>query len=216
MQSDPLLTKDELDYIQKILSRPPRKRHHTAPQLALGEQLSELLSRLGSEERLSLDTYRDHQHLSFPLHLIQDEQSRSRLELGAPLIFEHGTNERPWRLTPTAPLPLLDSREHPSGLKAVELSHNGMLLDHDKPGSPAKDQLLQLLLPQERRVQLRARLVRRIGQTRYAYSLETLHAEDEQTLRRYLFEQHSELHDGMDAGSEARRQAEPKHSTECP
>jgi hypothetical protein len=35
--------------------------------------------------------------------------------------------------------------------------------------------------------------VRRLSQARYAYSLTTLHAEDEQTLRQYLFEQHSDL-----------------------
>jgi len=194
MQSDPLLTQDELDYIQKILSTSSRKRRpSTAPQLAIGEQLSELLSRLGNEEQLSLDTHRDDQHLSFPLHLIQDEQSHSRLELGAPLIFEHGVNERPWRLELPAPLTLLDSDDRPSGLQAMELSHSGMLVHYSKPGSPAKDQLLQLILPQQRRVQLRARLVRRISQARYAYNLATLHEEDEQTLRQYLFEQHSDL-----------------------
>ena len=194
MQSDPLLTPDELDYIQQILSKPQRKsRPSAAPQLAIGEQLSELLSRLGNAEQLSLDTHRDHQHLSFPLHLIQDEQSHSRLELGAPMIFEHGVNERPWRLELPAPLTLLDSNDRPCGLQAIELSHNGMLVRYGKPGSPAKDQLLQLMLPQQRRVQLRARLVRRISQARYAYTLTTLHAEDEQTLRQYLFEQHSDL-----------------------
>lgn len=65
-------------------------------------------------------------------------------------------------------------------------------MEYSKTGTPAKDQLLQLLLPQERRVQLRARLARRVSQKRYAYSLQTLHTEDEQTLRQYLFEQHSE------------------------
>ena len=67
-----------------------------------------------------------------------------------------------------------------------------MLVEYAETGMPAKDQLLQLLLPRERRVQLRAQLVRRVSKTRYAYSLRTLHAEDEQTLRQYLFEQHSE------------------------
>ena len=67
-----------------------------------------------------------------------------------------------------------------------------MLVQSASPRSPAKVQLLQLLLPQQRRVQLRARLVRRVSQSRYAYSLQTLHSEDEQTLRQYLFEQHSD------------------------
>uniref|UniRef100_A0A653BCT7 PilZ domain-containing protein n=1 Tax=Ectopseudomonas oleovorans TaxID=301 RepID=A0A653BCT7_ECTOL len=52
--------------------------------------------------------------------------------------------------------------------------------------------MLQLMLPMERRVQLRACLVRRVDRRHYAYSVETLHAEDEQTLRQYLFEKHSE------------------------
>lgn len=193
MQSDPLLTQDELDYIQKILFKPPQTRQTNAvSQLTLGEQLRELLARLGNEEQLSLDTHGDNQHLSFPLRLIQDDHSQSHLELGAPLIFEQGANERPWRLTLNTPLALLDSSDQPSGLKALELSNNGLLVQYGKPGMPAKDQLLQLILPQKRRVQLRARLVRRVSQSRYAYGLETLHAEDEQTLRQYLFEQHSE------------------------
>ncbi|MDG9758214.1 hypothetical protein N5C38_01325 [Pseudomonas chengduensis] len=193
MQSDPLLTQDELDFIQKILFKPPQKRRpDAAPPLALGKRLSELLARLGNEEQLSLDTHTDNQHLSFPLHLIQDDHSQSRLELGAPLIFEQGVNERPWRLALTTALTLLDSSDQPSGLKALELSNNGVLVEYSKAGMPTKDQLLQLILPQERRVQLRAQLARRVSQTCYAYSLQTLHEEDEQTLRQYLFEQHNE------------------------
>lgn len=193
MQSDPLLTQDELDFIQKIISKPTQVRQtNAAPQLALGERLSELLGRLGDEEQLSLDTHSDNQHLSFPLRLIQDGQSQSRLELGAPLIFEQGVNERPWRLVLPEALTLLNSDDQPSGLQALELSNNGMLVKYRNAGTPAKDQLLQLLLPRERRVQVRARLARRVSKTRYAYSLQTLHAEDEQTLRQYLFEQHSE------------------------
>lgn len=193
MRSDPLLTQDELDFIQQILSKPSHTRHPSAaPQLALGERLSELLNRLGNEEHLSLSTHSDSQHLSFPLRLIQDDQSQSRLELGAPLIFEQGVNERPWRLALPTALALLDSKERPSGLRALELSNNGMLVEYDKSGAPAKDQLLQLLLPREQRVQLRARLARRVSKTRYAYRLQTLHAEDEQTLRQYLFDRHCE------------------------
>lgn len=194
MQSDPLLTQDELDFIQKIVSKPVQKRRtNGAPQLTLGEQLSALLARLGDEEQLSLDTHTDQQHLSFPLHLIQDEHSQSRLELGAPLIFEQGVSERPWRLVLPMALTLLDSSDRPSGLKALELSNNGMRVKYSKSGTPAKDQLLQLVLPLGQRVQLRAQLVRRVSQTHYAYTLQTLHTEDEQTLRQYLFEQHSEL-----------------------
>lgn len=191
MQSDPLLTQDELDYLQKILFKPTQTRPiNAAPQLTMGEQLRELLARPG-QQQLSLDAHSDNQHLSFPLLLIQDEHSHSRLELGAPLIFEQGVNERPWRLALSVPLTLLDSSDQPSSLKALELSNNGMLVQYGKPGLPAGDQLLQLMLPGERRVQLRARRVRRVSQSRYAYGLQTLHAEDEQTLRHYLFEQHS-------------------------
>lgn len=133
MQSDPLLTQDELDFIQKILFKPPQKRRpDAAPPLALGKRLSELLARLGNEEQLSLDTHTDNQHLSFPLHLIQDDHSQSRLELGAPLIFEQGVNERPWRLALTTALTLLDSSDQPSGLKALELSNNGILVEYAK------------------------------------------------------------------------------------
>lgn len=193
MQSDSLLTQDELDFIQKILFTPPQQRcRRAAPQLVLGERLSEFLTRLGNEEQLSLDTHTDTQHLSFPLHLIQDAQSQPRLELGAPLIFEQGVSERPWRLVLPTALALLDGNDQPSGLKALELSNNGVVVEYCRTGTPTKDQLLQLMLPQARRVQLRARLARRVSHKRYAYSLQTLHSEDEQMLRQFLFEQHSE------------------------
>ena len=45
---------------------------------------------------------------------------------------------------PTA-LALLDDSDQPSGLKALELSNNGILVEYSKTGTPAKDQLLQLL-----------------------------------------------------------------------
>lgn len=193
MQSDPLLTQAELDFIQALISQPLCAPRSTAvAQLAIGEQLSALLSHASDTKQLSLDTHSDHEHLSFPLYLVRDSELQSRLELGAPLIFEQGPNERPWRLELPSPLALIDSNERPSGLTALELSNNGMLVLYDKAGTPTKDQLLQLILPMERRVQLRARLVRRVGRRHYAYSVETLHAEDEQTLRQYLFEQHSE------------------------
>lgn len=193
MQRDPLLTQAELDFIQQITAHTPRKRRPgPAPRLDLGAQLSELLGRLGDGEQFSLDTHSGEDHLSFPLQLIEDGHSQPRLELGAPLIFEQGVSERPWRLPLSTPLQLLDSRDRRSGLLALELSNNGMLVQCDAARSPAKVQLLQLLLPRQRRVQLRARLVRRVGQGRYAYSLQTLHSEDEQTLRQYLFEQHSD------------------------
>ncbi|MGG2396580.1 PilZ domain-containing protein [Pseudomonas sp. SH1-B] len=193
MQSSPLLTQDELDFIQELLFKPLRKPSRgAASRLAIGEQLSELLSHVSGAQQLSLDTHSEHEHLSFPLYLIQDGSNESRLELGAPLIFEQGSSERPWRLELPTPLVLLDCDEQPSGLVAVELSNNGMLVRCGKASAPAKDQLLQLILSAERRVQLRARLARRVDRKHYAYSLQPLHAEDEQMLRQYLFEQHSE------------------------
>lgn len=193
MQRDPLLTQAELDFIQELISQPLRApRSAAVAQLAIGEQLSALLSHVSDARQLSLNTHSDYEHLSFPLYLVQDSETQSRLELGAPLIFEQGLHERPWRLQLPSPLPLLDDNEQPSGLTALELSNNGMLVQYAKAGTPAKDQLLQLMLPMERRVQLRACLVRRVDRRHYAYSVETLHAEDEQTLRQYLFEQHSE------------------------
>lgn len=191
MHSEALLTQDELDFIQQLTAQPPPGRPSaTPPTLALGEQLSAMISLLGDEQPLSLDTYSGAEHLRFPLLVIQEGSGRSRLELGPPKIFEPGSLERPWRLALLYPLALLDSTDRPSGMMALELSNNGMLVRHNTPGSPVKERLLQLLLPEQRRVQLRASLVRRVGQGRYAYSIQPLHEEDEQTLREYLFEQH--------------------------
>lgn len=191
MHSDPLLTQAELDFIQQLTSQPPPRPAAKTPQLAIGDQLSELLSQLTEHEQISLDTHSDSEHLSFPLRLIKEDRSHSRLELGPPLIFEQGALERPWRLSLTTPLVLLDANERPSGLKVLELSNNGMLVQHSGVASPAKDRLLQLLLQGQCRVQLHAQLVRRVNRHHYAYRLLPLDTEDEQNLRQYLFEQHS-------------------------
>lgn len=192
MQNEPLLTQAELDFIQQLTSPPPRKpRSAVTPRLSIGQQLSELLNHLSDDEQLSLDTYSNGEHLSFPLNLIKDDRQHTRLELSAPLILEQGTVDRPWRLPLSVPLALLDGNDQASELQVLELSSNGMLVRYEHPGRPPRQQLLQLLLPQRQRIQLRAQLIRRIGPARYAYRLHPLHADDEENLRQFLFKHYS-------------------------
>lgn len=192
MHSDPLLTQAELDFIQQLNTpTSPRQQPGTQRQLVIGDQLAELLKRLQRDEQVSIDTHSDNQHLSFPLHLVQDGHSHSRLELGTPLILEQGEIERPWRLVLDAPLLLLDQYERRCGLQVLQISSNGMQVQCSRSSSPGKDLRLQLLLPHHQRVQLHVQLIRRLSQTRYAYSLLPLGEQDEQYLRQFLFEQHN-------------------------
>lgn len=204
MPGHPLLTRDELDYIQQILADPP-SRPQAQAQPKLGEQLSELLGRLDNTGQLTLDTRLHNQHLSFPLHLVQDGSEAPRLELGAPQIFEGSSSERPWRMTPPTPLTLLDEQENASGLQVMELSHDGMLVQNNGSGSPAANPTLQLLLPQQRLVRLQLWLVRRVSRTRYAYRLVARQVSDEQLLRQYLFEQHQALQRGATTTAQLHR-----------
>lgn len=193
MTGDPLLTQTELDYIQQLTStksRPTRQRGHS-PRLDISDQLGELLSRLSGSDQLSIDTHHDNEHLSFPLHLVQDDPLHSRLELGAPLITEQGRHERPWRLKLATPLQLLDEDDAPLAMQVLELSHNGMLVDDGTLSPPDKKLAVQLLLPSQHRIQLRAVLARRLAQQRSAYRLRPCSEEDEQELRQFLFEHHS-------------------------
>ncbi|GIZ11294.1 hypothetical protein [Pseudomonas sp. NCCP-436] len=200
MPSNPLLTQDELDYIQQILADPP-SRPQAEAQPKLGEQLSELLGRLDEAGQLTLNTRQHEQHLSFPLHLVREGSDAPRLELGAPQIFEGSNSERPWRMSPSSPLQLLDEQGNTSDLQVVELSHDGMLVHNTGSATPAANPTLRLLLPRQRLVCLQLWLVRRVSRKRYAYRLVARQAKDEQLLLQYLFEQHQALqHNGAAAG----------------
>ncbi|VXC75234.1 conserved hypothetical protein [Pseudomonas sp. 8Z] len=191
MHNDPLLTQAEIDFIQSLSMQPtPRPTVPQTARLSIGEQLGELLERLGEDENLSLDTHSQGEHLSYPLRLIRTGHESPRLELGAPLILETGDIERPWRLRLPQALPLLDNRGQPNGLQVLELSSNGMLVRQQALSTPEPRLLGRLQLSEEVCVRIKGHWVRRVGRSRYAYHLQPLCTQDEEQLREFLFEHH--------------------------
>lgn len=192
MHNDPLLTQAEIDFIQALTTQPsPRAALPEGAKLAIGEQLGELLERLGDDEYLSLDTHSQNEHLSYPLRLVRTGRQPARLELGAPLILQTGEIERPWRLRLPQALPLLDNHGQAAhDLRVLELSSNGMLVRQAAMTPP--ERLLRgcLQLSETIGVRIEGHLVRRVGRGRYAYHLQPLCAQDEQQLREFLFEHH--------------------------
>lgn len=192
MRNDPLLTQAEIDFIQTLTTQPaPCAALPEDAKLAIGEQLGELLERLGDDEYLSLDTHSQNEHLSYPLRLVRTGRQPARLELGAPLILETGEIERPWRLRLPQALPLLDNHgQAVPDLLVLELSSNGMLV-RQRTVMPAQRLLHgRLQLSDTICVRIEGHLVRRVGRGRYAYHLQPLCAQDEQQLREFLFEHH--------------------------
>ena len=188
MNNAPLLTQAEIDFLQRLTTQTPLA---CDPPRDIGAQLGELLERLGADDYLSLDARSQDKHLSYPIRLIRKGRQAPRLEMGAPLILEPGEVERPWRLTLSQPLTLLDSKNRPGELEVVELSSNGMLVRCAKPGKPARTLRANLQLPEQACIHLQARLVRRVAGVCYAYHLQPLRSEDEQHLRQFLFDHHT-------------------------
>lgn len=93
-----LLTQAELAFIRQLHQpAPTEQRNQPRLPVDLGKQLSELLSHCAANEQLSLHAHIANQHLTFNLHLSQDEQDAPSLQLSAPQIFDEGEINRAWR-----------------------------------------------------------------------------------------------------------------------
>ena len=110
MQSDALLTQDELDFIQTMHRSPQLNLTDVTSSLRLdgGSEVQQLLTRLVAQEQVTLQANFENQQMSFPLQLVEDEFHAVSLQLGAPSIYEDGPMMRPWRLTLEPPVALDD------------------------------------------------------------------------------------------------------------
>ncbi len=191
MQEQALLTQAELAFIRQLHQpAPTEQRNQPRLPVDLGKQLSELLSHCAANEQLSLHAHIANQHLTFDLHLSQDEQNAPCLQLSAPQIFDEGEINRAWRSPLPEPLPLHNRRAQPGDLWIHQLSMNGALVEYRGSGQPPRR--FQRLLPvgEERPIAVSGTFVRTTAEGLLAYQLHTLDRYSDEQLRQFIYQQH--------------------------
>jgi|SRR5690554_2261134 len=130
MRNEPLLTSDELAFLQQLLDEPAPSAPARPSGLTLDSSpdVQALLASLDDGATLSVEVQVNGQRLSFPVRLSQQGLQNLQMRLESPQIFEKGIVERPWRATLPTPWPLIDRQGKPSGLTVRQLSANGALL----------------------------------------------------------------------------------------
>lgn len=188
MRNEPLLTRDELAFLQELLDEPAPE---TPSRLMLDSSpaLNALLASLGANATLSVEAQVNGQRLSFPLRLSRDEPQALQLQLDAPQIFEKGLVERPWRANLATPLALLDRAGAASGLSVHQLSLNGALVAGDTlPGNFT----LWMMLPDKSTLSLRGKQVRMVKAGLAAYRITPLQGNGLARLKDLLVKLHNE------------------------
>ena len=195
MPKKPLLSRDELDYIQQILGHslssnilPVQSFRVDGGSLANGS-----LAGLGRNAQLHLEAQFGDQCLRFPLQLVEDDFHALHLELGAPGIYQQGEIQRPWRLTLAQPLPLLHENGQASDLCIHEISPAGVLVESGEMSAPA-DFDLWLPLPEQDPIELHGSRVRRTTSQLTAFRLDILPSQQSERLRHFIFQQHRLQH----------------------
>ena len=170
MRNEPLLTRDELAFLQELLDESAAE---TPSRLMLDSSpaINALLASLGANATLSVEAQVNGQRLSFPLRLSRDEPQALQLQLDAPQIFEKGLVERPWRANLATPLALVDRAGAATGLSVQQLSLNGALVAGDSlPGNFT----LWMVLPDKSTLSLRGKQVRVVKDGLAAYRITPL------------------------------------------
>lgn len=203
MSKRSILSSEELDYIRQIFSNPRRDKLLLTPTFEVeGSPLANsLLSRLGLHTQLQLEARQDNYRMSFPLHLLEDEQHNLQLELGAPNIYEEGTVLRPWRLPLQRPTALLDSHGAQTGLLVHEVAPGSLLVSSSGKTALPEQFALWLPLPGVDAMPVKARRVRQASPRRAAYRLQLKQAEHIDRLRQFIFEQYQQRHPELQAAS---------------
>ncbi len=172
MRNEPLLTREELSFLQQLMD--DSSPCTTAPEFTLNSSpdIQRLLASLGEHAQLTVQAQVGNQRLSFPLHLNQDDESRTlSLQLEAPQIFEAGRVERPWRATLDSPLNLAQRNGQASVLWVQQLSHSGALICSDDGSEPPRHFVLGLVLPGKPLLSLRGSRVRQLSSSQAAYRI---------------------------------------------
>ena len=197
MQPDPLLTRDELDFIQTLQHAPHLNLRDTSSSLLVngGAQIRDLLARLAANEQVTIEARFENQQMTFPLQLVEDEFHAVHLRLGTPSIFEDGPTVRPWRLVLDEPVVLENLRGQPGALRVHEISFKGLLLESPDDSSPPK-RFCRWLSPEDgqERFALRATLERKTDTGLYAYRLSQRDTLQTERLRQFILQQHRRVH----------------------
>jgi hypothetical protein len=191
MQEQALLTQAELAFIRQ-LHQPATAEQRNQPPLPvdIGKQLSELLSHYSADEPLSLHAHIANQHLTFDLHLSQDEQNDPCLQLSAPQIFDEGEINRAWRSPLPEPLPLHKPNAQPSDLWIHQLSMNGALIEQRARRKAPKRFQLVLPVGEQAPIAVSGVFVRETESGLLAYQLHTLDPQSDELLRQFIYLQH--------------------------
>jgi hypothetical protein len=195
MQSDALLTQDELDFIQRMQHNPQLNVGDASASLLFngGVQIKDLLTRLVAHDHVTIQAQFENQQISFPLQLVEDEFHAQHIKLGAPIIYEDGPMIRPWRLTLPTPVPLEDDEGHLIGLWVRELSFNGILVE--ALGRPAPPRLSAWFAPDNHSpMAFKGARQRKTAQGLVAYSLRETTPQETERLRQFILQQHRLSH----------------------
>jgi hypothetical protein len=200
MQSDALLTQDELDFIQTMQHNPQLNVRDATASLLVngGVQIKDLLTRLVAQDHVTIQAQFENQQISFPLQLVEDEFHAQHIKLGAPTIYEDGPMIRPWRLTLTTPVSLEDDDGKATGLWVRELSFNGILVEaRDREAPPA---LSAWFAPDGfTAMAMKGKRQRRTASGLVAYSLRETTAIETERLRQFILQQHQLSHPELHA-----------------
>ena len=187
----PVLTKAELAFIRQL--NESTELNTAAPQrlqlVEIGEQLTELLARYAAAETLTLHAHLRNQHLTFDLHIQQDDDSTPSLQLSAPQIYDNSDIQRPWRTKLETPLPLRKRNLATTGLLIHQLSMNSALVECRAKQAPKRFQLY-LQVDGHPLIAVGGELVRETEQGLLAYWLHACDPASDEHLRQFIFEQH--------------------------
>ena len=176
MRNEPLLTRDELAFLQEVLDEPSPSAGSEVSRLVVDSSpaIRALVASLGEGAHFTVEAQVNGQRLSFPLHLTRDDLETVQVQLDIPQIYEKGVVERPWRATLPSPLALVDRAGQASGLSVVQLSLNGALVVSEGAQPLPEHFVHWLVLPDKSTLSLRGKRVRMADGHTAAYRITPL------------------------------------------
>ncbi len=193
------LDDEERGFLGELLRLVPAEQLHSNPVFTLdGEgKAAAMLEQLGNQQTLELKARHGDYELLFPVLLARDDFGRLTLELCPPKIIEHHEQRpRDWRLQPAQPIRLLDPEGQDTGMRIYDMSLQGVCVRLPDAVTDVPDEMtLMLELPNcGSQILVQATKVRDIDAQHSAYLLYHDEPQQRERLRRFLYEQHQQLH----------------------